>query len=78
MLFRSSGDMWRSEQRFILNPGSVGQPRDRDPRAAYVLWDSEENTWTYHRITYDVDRVQKEILALGIPPIHAMRLAYGM
>ena len=78
VLMPSSGDMWRSEQRFILNPGSVGQPRDRDPRAAYVLWDSEENTWTYHRITYDVDRVQKEILALGIPPIHAMRLAYGM
>ena len=78
VLMPSSGDMWRSQQRFLLNPGSVGQPRDRDPRAAYVLWDSEEDTWTYHRVAYDVDRVQEEILALGIPTIHAMRLAYGM
>jgi len=78
VLMPSSGDMWRSQQRFLLNPGSVGQPRDRDPRAAYVLWDSEENTWTYHRIAYDVASVQEEILALGIPTIHAMRLAYGM
>lgn len=78
ILMPSSGDMWRSEQRFILNPGSVGQPRDRDPRAAYVLWDSEEDIWTYHRVTYDVAPVQEKILALGIPSIHAMRLAYGM
>jgi len=78
ILMPSSGDMWRSEQRFILNPGSVGQPRDRDPRAAYVLWDSEEDIWTYHRVTYDIPAVQAKILALGIPSVHAMRLAYGM
>lgn len=78
VLMPSSGDMWRSEQRFILNPGSVGQPRDRDPRAAYVLWDSEEDIWTYHRVNYDVAPVQEKILALGIPSIHAIRLAYGM
>jgi diadenosine tetraphosphatase ApaH/serine/threonine PP2A family protein phosphatase len=78
VLMPSSGDMWRSKQRFLLNPGSVGQPRDRDPRAAYVLWDSEEDIWTYHRVNYDVAPVQEKILALGIPSIHAMRLAYGM
>jgi diadenosine tetraphosphatase ApaH/serine/threonine PP2A family protein phosphatase len=78
ILMPSSGDMWRSKQRFLLNPGSVGQPRDRDPRAAYVLWDSEEDIWTYHRVNYDVTPVQEKILALGIPSIHAMRLAYGM
>ena len=78
ILMPSSGDMWRSKQRFLLNPGSVGQPRDRDPRAAYVLWDSEEDIWTYHRVNYDVAPVQEKILALGIPSIHAMRLAYGM
>ena len=78
ILMPSSGDMWRSEQRFILNPGSVGQPRDRDLRAAYVLWDSEDDIWTYHRVTYDIPAVQAKILALGIPSVHAMRLAYGI
>jgi diadenosine tetraphosphatase ApaH/serine/threonine PP2A family protein phosphatase len=71
-------DRWRSDQRFILNPGSVGQPRDRNPKAAYVIWDDQENTWLFKRVAYDVESVQKLILALGIPSRHASRLSQGI
>ncbi|HOE34268.1 MAG: metallophosphoesterase family protein [Chloroflexi bacterium] len=78
ILLPSSGDMWRSEKRFLLNPGSVGQPRDRDPRASYVIWDDDEQIWSYHRVSYDFRPVQERILALGIPSRHAYRLAEGV
>jgi len=78
ILLPSSGDMWRSEKRFLLNPGSVGQPRDHDPRAAYVIWDDEEEIWSYHRAAYDYKPVQERILQLGIPSRHAYRLAEGI
>lgn len=71
-------DRWRSDQRFILNPGSVGQPRDRNPKAAYVIWDDQEDTWLFRRVAYDVESVQKRILALGIPSRHASRLSQGI
>jgi diadenosine tetraphosphatase ApaH/serine/threonine PP2A family protein phosphatase len=44
--------------RAILNPGSVGQPRDRDPRAAYAIYDTQAATWEFHRVAYDVSSVQ--------------------
>ena len=44
--------------RAILNPGSVGQPRDRDPQASYALYDTEQNKWEYKRIAYDIPAVQ--------------------
>jgi predicted phosphodiesterase len=64
-------------QKSILNPGSVGQPRDHDPRASYVIFDSEENLWTFHRVAYDVLSVQQRILAAGLPNRHAFRLEEG-
>ena len=63
--------------RAIINPGSVGQPRDRDPRAAYAIFDPANNTWTYRRVKYDIAQVQKRILAAGLPPRHATRLSEG-
>ncbi|HVN53232.1 MAG TPA: metallophosphoesterase family protein [Anaerolineaceae bacterium] len=63
--------------RAIINPGSVGQPRDRDPRASYAIFDPETNTWSYRRVNYDVAQVQKRILAAGLPARHAIRLAEG-
>ncbi len=63
--------------RAIINPGSVGQPRDRDPRAAYALYDPENNMWTYRRVKYDIAQVQKRILDAGLPPRHATRLSEG-
>jgi len=63
--------------KLILNPGSVGQPRDRDPRAAYAIYDTEARTWTPHRVTYNILEVQERIRAAGLPEKHALRIAEG-
>lgn len=63
--------------RMILNPGSVGQPRDRDPRAAYAIYESRTGTWTPRRVEYDIPEVQKRIRSAGLPERHALRLAEG-
>ena len=63
--------------KLILNPGSVGQPRDRDPRAAYAIYDTEARTWTPYRVEYDIAQVQKRIRESGLPEKHAARLAEG-
>jgi diadenosine tetraphosphatase ApaH/serine/threonine PP2A family protein phosphatase len=60
-----------------LNPGSVGQPRDRDPRAAYAVYDTEARTWTPRRVTYNIPEVQERIRAASLPEKHAIRLAEG-
>ena len=52
--------------RSILNPGSVGQPRDRDPRASYVIYDDVQHTWTARRAAYDIAEVQRRIRAAGL------------
>ena len=61
----------------IVNPGSVGQPRDRDPRAAYAIFDDETNTWEARRAEYDIPEVQRRIREAGLPIKHAVRLAEG-
>ncbi len=63
--------------RMILNPGSVGQPRDRDPRAAYAIYDSEARTWTPRRAEYNIAEVQQRIRDFKLPEKHALRLAEG-
>ena len=63
--------------RQLLNPGSVGQPRDRDPRAAWLLLDLEAQTATFRRTTYDIERTQLEIRDAGLPGRLADRLSYG-
>jgi predicted phosphodiesterase len=65
------------QARCIANPGSVGQPRDRDPRAAYVIFDMEANTWDYRRVEYDVEAVQRRMLAANLPQRHIARLTAG-
>lgn len=64
-------------RRCILNPGSVGQPRDRDPRAAYAIFDTGKRTWEPRRTSYDIAAVQKRIRDAGLPVRHALRLAEG-
>ncbi len=64
-------------ERAILNPGSVGQPRDRDPRAAYAIYYPEERSWEPRRVEYDIETVQKRIQEAGLPSRHAERLAGG-
>ncbi len=61
----------------LINPGSVGQPRDRDPRAAYVLYTPEERLVRYRRVPYDIEAAQRKILAAGLPQQLAFRLATG-
>lgn len=63
--------------RMILNPGSVGQPRDHDPRAAYAVISPDEHYWESFRVEYDISSVQQRILAQGLPERHAVRLAEG-
>ncbi len=65
------------ERRCIVNPGSVGQPRDRDPRASYAIFDSEADTWDLARVPYDVPAVQERMRAAGLPDRHVTRLAGG-
>jgi diadenosine tetraphosphatase ApaH/serine/threonine PP2A family protein phosphatase len=64
--------------RRLLNPGSVGQPRDGDPRAAWLLLDREAGTASFRRVEYDVARTQEEIRERGLPDALAQRLAHGL
>jgi diadenosine tetraphosphatase ApaH/serine/threonine PP2A family protein phosphatase len=65
------------EDTLVVNPGSVGQPRDRDPRAAFAVLDLETGTVEHHRVEYDIDRVQDDIVAAGLPERTATRLERG-
>jgi diadenosine tetraphosphatase ApaH/serine/threonine PP2A family protein phosphatase len=62
---------------YLVNPGSVGQPRDGDPRAAYIFYDSAARLVTYCRVPYDVAAAQEKIREAGLPPILADRLSKG-
>jgi diadenosine tetraphosphatase ApaH/serine/threonine PP2A family protein phosphatase len=62
---------------WLLNPGSVGQPRDGDPRAAWLELDTERWAAKYHRVPYDIDAAATAILAAGLPSGLAERLAVG-
>ena len=66
-----------SDGEWLINPGGVGQPRDGDPRAAYALYDTDSNLLRHVRVTYDVEAAQGKILAAGLPPFLASRLAAG-
>ena len=66
-----------SHGRFLLNPGSVGQPRDGDPRAAYVLVDLDRRFARFRRVEYSVERTQAEIRERGLPELLAARLDHG-
>ncbi|MEZ5353512.1 MAG: metallophosphoesterase family protein [Bryobacteraceae bacterium] len=63
--------------QYLINPGSVGQPRDGDPRAAWGLLDPDRGSMVYHRVEYDVQGAQAKILAAGLPEVLAFRLAIG-
>lgn len=65
------------QQRYICNPGSVGQPRDADPRASFAVLDLDEMTFTVHREAYDIAGTQLETQRVGLPNILAERLAIG-
>lgn len=66
-----------SAGRWLANPGSVGQPRDGDPRSSYALFDPERKALSVHRVAYDIAAVQEKILKAGLPPRLAARLDHG-
>lgn len=63
--------------RAILNPGSVGQPRDHDARASFAMFNPDDLTWELRRVNYDIESVQKRIKRSGLPWRHALRLNEG-
>ena len=63
--------------KYFINAGSVGQPRDGDWRASYVIYDTAENKVVFRRIEYDLATTQRKILAAALPPTLAERLAHG-
>lgn len=62
---------------FFINPGSVGQPRDGDPRASFGLYDSDEGVYELVRVEYDVARAAEKVIAAGLPSFLAERLHLG-
>ena len=74
----TEGTPYRLEQRTLINAGSVGQPRDGDPRASYAVLDTEAGTATFYRASYRIDETQRRIHARGLPEMFADRLAFGV
>lgn len=66
-----------SGKRYICNPGSIGQPRDCDPRASFAVLDLDRNTFAVHRVEYDIASAQQATQDAGLPSILAQRLAIG-
>ena len=65
------------EERLIINPGSVGQPRDGDPSASYAVYDSDEKSISHHRVIYDISATQDKMRSHGLPDFLVDRLAQG-
>jgi len=74
---RAGTELDVSEGEWLLNPGSVGQPRDGDPRAAWMVLELDGWTATYHRTEYDIAGAAAAIRAAGLPDSLAERLQYG-
>jgi predicted phosphodiesterase len=67
----------RPESKYLLNPGSVGQPRDGDPRAAYGLVDTSAKSVDLYRVDYAIETTQAKVIKVGLPEVLAQRLAVG-
>jgi predicted phosphodiesterase len=67
----------RPESKYLVNPGSVGQPRDGEPRAAYALVDTSAKNVDLYRVDYPIETTQAKVLKAGLPEVLAQRLAVG-
>lgn len=65
------------DQRYLINPGSVGQPRDRNPHASFAIFDSDKRTVQFFRVPYDYKKTQTAIIKAGLPRMLADRLSTG-
>lgn len=66
-----------SGMKYLINPGSIGQPRDSNPKSSFAIFDSEEMRVSIHRCQYEISSVQKKAIESGLPERLAMRLAVG-
>ena len=64
--------------RYLINPGSIGQPRDGNPLSSFLIYDSKKESITIHRISYDISTAQSKILEAGLPQMLASRLSSGI
>jgi predicted phosphodiesterase len=76
--FQAGDRLVLAENRLIINPGGVGQPRDGDPRASYAIYDSETKTIRLYRIPYDISVTQSRMMQHKLPLRLIVRLSYGM
>jgi diadenosine tetraphosphatase ApaH/serine/threonine PP2A family protein phosphatase len=67
----------KPKTKYLVNPGSVGQPRDNDPRAAFLLYDTDAGVITFYRVPYEIEQAQEKIFAAGLPERLAIRLEEG-
>jgi predicted phosphodiesterase len=81
LLFHGAHDQqalrFEAASRYLINPGSVGQPRDGDPRASYALLDTAARTIAVSRVAYPVQQALDRIVAAGLPPVLGQRLILG-
>jgi diadenosine tetraphosphatase ApaH/serine/threonine PP2A family protein phosphatase len=68
----------QKHERYFINPGSVGQPRDQDPRAAYIVYDTDAGTIRFNRIEYDINQTQLQMRNVDLPMALVRRLELGM
>ena len=76
-IFSSSESVGLSDDRLIVNPGAVGQPRDNDPRASYILLDTDARTMEHYRVNYDIFWTQAKMSREGLSSSLISRLSYG-
>lgn len=78
---RNEAESWTlslgNGNRFLINPGSIGQPRDNDWRAAFAIYDTDKHEIVFHRVPYDLTAAQGRILMAGLPEKLALRLREG-
>jgi len=79
MITLSRGSRMRIQagHRYVVNVGSVGQPRDNNPAASYAIYDMIDNVIHFRRVPYDISTTQQKIVDAGLPNVLAMRLALG-
>ncbi len=77
-VLRDGDALVMEDNRLIINPGSVGQPRDRDPRASYAIFDADEMMLRNYRVTYDVTATQEKMENSDLPDFLVSRIAWGI
>lgn len=75
--FLQNGSRVKITRKAIINAGSVGQPRDGNCKSSYMVWDSNGNTFTLHRVPYDIDAVQSNMISKNMPNLLVDRLLLG-